>query len=58
MSGTPYRLQNRQAGGVVIRQGRSYVTLQRDEIKSLVRELNTYLDDPIRVEETTGIDRA
>jgi hypothetical protein len=50
-----YRLQNRREGGTVIRQGSSYITLRRDEIKSLIRDLTARLDDPVRVEETTGI---
>ena len=47
----PYQLQNR-TDGVVIRQGRSYITLCRDEMKALVRDLNQRLDDPAGVEET------
>ncbi len=50
----PYELQNRK-NGVIIRQGGSYVLLRRDEMKSLVRDLNNRLDDPNRVEEPNGV---
>lgn len=53
----PYRLQNR-SDGVTIRQGSSYVTLRRDEMKALIRDLSQRLDDPNnRVEEKTTSDR-
>ncbi len=48
-----YQLQNR-TDGVIVRQGRSYVMLTREEIKTLIRDLQNHLDNPKRVEENNG----
>jgi hypothetical protein len=54
---TPYRLQNRQDGGVVIKQGKSWVVVNRDLIPDLINDLQNHyeLKDPARVKEIDRI---
>lgn len=51
---TPYQLQTRQRGGIVIRQGGGYIMLARNEVEALVRDLTKHLGD-LRVGETSRI---
>ncbi|WP_133119190.1 hypothetical protein [Mycolicibacterium agri] len=53
-----YQLQRRRDQGIVIRQGKSWILLKRSEVESLVRDLNNHIDDPIRVEEIDGLQKA
>lgn len=50
------RVQRRGNGGAIIRRGQGWIVLTRDEVESLVHDLNQHLCDPRnRVGETNRI---